>query len=43
MNATFYHGTCIEKNHYTSSVQVCRGGTFITWIEIDNAQATKKQ
>jgi len=40
MNVIFHRGTCIEKGHYTS---MCREGTSSTWIEIDDAQITKKQ
>jgi len=40
MNTIFHHGTCIEKGHYTS---MYREGTSSTWIEIDDAQITKKQ
>jgi len=36
INVIFHYGTYIKKGHYTS-----REGT--SWIEIDNAQVTKKQ
>jgi len=40
MNGIFHYGTCIEKSHYTS---MCREETSSAWIEIDDAQVTKKQ
>ena len=40
MSAIFYHGSYIEKDHYTS---ICREGMSNTWIDANNAQIKKRQ